>query len=293
MSMTSNHSVRQSGHLKAALIGRDIQLSRSPDMHEAMGRAHQLDYRYDLLDLSLISHTRDDLAHCLTNLEEQGYIGVNVTHPFKTEVIKHIDDMAEEARQIGSVNIVRFSEGRRIGHNSDGLGFKSAFQAQFGEVERESVLLVGAGGAGSAVAFALVDLGVRTLNIFDSKAENLISLKTRLRQCHPDLVVRIYSDLDEALCENHDGIINATPVGMSSYPGSVVPSRHWHDRIWASDIVYFPQQTQFLIDAQRAGCATMSGVGMAIGQAMRSFEILTGHPAQYEPCLRVFDNSVS
>ena len=142
------------------LVGKGIQLSRSPAMHEAEGRRLGVDYEYRLLDVEQMGPNPPSLAEIVRRAEREGFSGLNVTHPYKQEIVGHLDRLSDNARAIGSVNTVVLSNGERAGHNTDLWGFREAFLQELGDAKQDRVLLLGAGGAGAAVAHALLDIGV-------------------------------------------------------------------------------------------------------------------------------------
>src|SRR5690606_37541511 len=122
----------------------------------------------------------DDLPEVIGILEQVGFTGLNVTHPFKQAVIAHLASLSEDAAAIGAVNTVLFRPEGRIGHNTDCWGFAESFRIGMPQVPRGRVLQVGAGGAGAAVAHALLELGVEDLAIFDLAAEKAQALAAQL-----------------------------------------------------------------------------------------------------------------
>ena len=141
--------------LRVGLVGQGIGPSRTPAMHEAEGRALGLDYRYRLLDPAAMPPPRPVLAELLDAAERAGYAGLNVTYPYKTAVMELLDDLSDAARLVGAVNTVVFRDGRRRGHNTDFWGFAESVRRGLPGAALDRVLLVGAGGAGAAIAHAL------------------------------------------------------------------------------------------------------------------------------------------
>lgn len=261
---------------KIGLIGRGIQLSRTPFMHEAEGKRLGLDYQYDLIDVDLMSKTPPPISEILSSLEARGYAGVNVTFPFKQSVMEFIDDFSDAARAVGSVNIVIFDDGRRVGHNTDVTGFEQSYRRNMEGRLQGSVLLIGAGGAGVSVAHALLKCGVEKLQIFDVDGNAVEELVKRLNGYFGDKAqASALSDLPE-LSVTLDGVVNATPVGMAKIPGCPFPGELICERLWVADIIYFPLETEFLKIACDLGCHTLSGSGMAVYQALHAFELFTG-----------------
>ena len=180
------------------LLGRGIQLSRTPAMHEAEGRAQGLAYVYTLLDTETMGETAPPLGDLITFAGHFGFTGFNVTFPYKQEIIPFLDELSEAAEILGSVNTVVFRRGRRIGHNTDMWGFKESFRHGLAGEKCREVLLLGAGGAGAAVAHALLESGVETLLVTDLQADRAEALALRLRSAGGTPKVEVVSDLAAA-----------------------------------------------------------------------------------------------
>ena len=274
------------------LIGRGIQRSRSPQMHEREADAQGLRLVYRLFDFSKLGLPDSDLPRQLDELEEAGFAGVNITHPFKHAIVKHLDDLSSEAERIGAVNTVAFRDGRRIGYNTDVSGFEVAFRKSLGGAALTNVFQVGAGGAGSATAFALLTLGVQRLTIHDHSASRAAALVERARRYFEPGRVVLCTDVRECLATS-DGIVNATPMGMAEHPGMPVPEHSLTDHLWVAEVVYFPLETALLAAARAKGCRVMDGSLMAVHQAAGAFEIFTGIPADADRMARSFLESGS
>ncbi|PTS76288.1 shikimate dehydrogenase [Sphingomonas sp. HMWF008] len=253
----------------------DIQGSRSPEMHEREAAAQGLELHYRLLDLAVPRHSGDDLAATLDRVKQAGYAGVNVTHPFKQQVIALLDDLSDEARAIGAVNAVVFEGGRSIGHNTDSYGFGEGFERQLGGAALNRVVQIGAGGAGAATAMAMVKLGCRDLVIIDPQAQRSAELVARL----PGGIARAATRAIADELADADGIINATPIGMEGHPGIPFDPALLRADMWVADVVYFPLETELLRAARSAGCRTAHGGDMAVFQAARAFDLFTGRIA--------------
>lgn len=267
---------RESGSILVGLVGRGIQQSRSPAMHEREGARLGLRCSYVLLDFDALGLADGELPAVLDAAATLGFAGVNVTHPFKQAVIPHLTGLAPDAAAIGAVNTVVFGGGQRTGHNTDCWGFAESFRDQMGGCALGRVVQFGAGGAGAAVAYALVGLGVGELAIVDKDAGRANALVERLGTQGGRLVAR--SDVEPAL-GTADGIVNTTPVGMAKYPGLPFPAGLLSARHWVAEIVYFPLETELLARARALGCRTLPGTGMAVYQAARAFELFTGMAA--------------
>jgi shikimate dehydrogenase len=274
------------------LIGTDICASRSPWLHEREADAQGVRLVYSLFDFTARGWDAADLPKLLAGAQIAGFSGLNVTHPFKQLVIAHLDGLSDVAQRIGAVNAVQFLDGKRIGHNTDVIGFTESMRAGLSGAELSHVVQVGAGGAGSATAHALLDLGVEHLVIFDKDDARMAPLVAKLSQDYGSNRVRAGADLAATLA-SVNGVVNATPLGMLNYPGSAVPVEHLNARLWVADIVYFPLETELLREAKLRGCRTLDGSGMVVHQAAAAFEIFTGLTANRTRMLRSFVDFVS
>ncbi|MGO2033670.1 MAG: shikimate dehydrogenase [Brevibacterium aurantiacum] len=262
--------------LLLGLIGEGISASRTPRMHENEGIAHDLTTIYRTIDIAEERLTSVPLAELLTSAVHLGFDGLNITHPFKQQVIELLDEVAPGARRIGSVNTVVIDEaGRTIGHNTDVTGFARGFEAGLDGATRNRVVQIGAGGAGRAVAFALSELGVKDLVIADISAERAQDLAAEIGD---DVRAISMSELEPAIT-SADGIVNATPVGMAAFPGTPFDTDLLDSQTWVADVVYFPLETQLLREAKAKGCRTLDGSGMAVNQAIDAFELFSGRKA--------------
>jgi shikimate dehydrogenase len=265
--------------LLVGLIGRGIQLSRTPAMHEREAARFGLGYAYMLVDFDQLGLKDDALPGILSAGAALGFQGFNVTHPFKQQVIPLLDRIAPEAAAIGAVNTVVYDAGRTptattTGHNTDCWGFAESFRQGLAGVPLRQVVQFGAGGAGAAVAYALMQLGVENLAIIDSDAARAEALATQMRAEWGERV-QATAAVADALSWT-DGIVNTTPVGMAKYPGMPFPAEMLRRQHWVAEIIYFPEETELLRVARELGCRNLAGTGMAIGQAVRAFELFTG-----------------
>ena len=259
----------------AGLIGSGIQLSRTPAMHEQEGQAQGLGYVYRLVDLDVLKLDNSALEELLTAAQRMGFTGLNVTFPSKQAIIPFLDELSAEAKGIGAVNTVVLKEGKRVGHNTDCLGFAEGFRRGLAGVKRERVVQMGAGGAGSAVAHALLLEGVKQLTVFDVNPQSAQTLVNNLNSHFAGEPAKVGTDLAQAV-EHADGIVNTTPMGMAKLPGTPVPKALLHPALWVAEIVYFPLETELLRDARALGCRTLDGGTMAVFQAVKAFELFTG-----------------
>ncbi len=258
--------------LRAGLIGQGIQKSRTPAMHRAEGAAQGLALSYDLIDIDRMMPV-PPLSQMLDTAEAQGFAGLNITYPFKKEVIGLLDELSENARKMGAVNTVVFRDGKRFGHNTDFWGFAEGLRRGLPGADLSEVLLLGAGGAGGAVAHALAGAGAGKILIADQNLRAAIALAKDIAAYGTR--AEVVSDMAEA-ARRAKGIVNATPMGMAKLPGTAIDPALLNPDHWVCDIVYFPLETALLAAARMRGCRTLNGSGMAVFQAVRAFELFTG-----------------
>lgn len=257
------------------LIGRGIQSSRSPIMHEREAMRLGICCFYILLDFDRLGLADDALSVVIEAARKVGFHGLNVTHPFKQDAAGHMGALSSEASAIGAVNTIVFSGDLATGYNTDSWGFAESFRDGMHGVPLARVVQFGAGGAGAAVSHALMKLGAEELLVIDSQPQRASSLAQRMSD-QGTTRIKATTDISRALAEA-DGIVNTTPIGMAKYPGTPFPADLLERRHWVADIVYFPVETEILKRARALDCRTLSGAGMAIGQAARAFELFTGH----------------
>lgn len=271
----------------AGLVGAGIAASRTPRLHEREGAEHGLRYIYRLIDLDQLGLDSGALPDILTAAQRFGFSGLNVTHPCKQTVIPFLDELSPEAAALGAVNTVVLTAGRSVGHNTDRSGFETSFRREFSDVARRCVVQVGAGGAGAAVTHALLSLGVDKLCIVDTRQERARQLARAAADRFGQSRVVANPDLAEAMSAA-DGVVNATPQGMTGHPGCAVPATALRAQHWVADIVYVPLETELLRQARALGCRTMGGGGMAVFQAADAFHLFTGIEPDRERMLAHF-----
>lgn len=263
------------------LIGDDISLSRTPAMHEAEGLAHGVSTVYRRLDTATGGFSRYSLAELLDLARSLGFRGLNITHPHKQAVLPLLDEVSPQAAELGAVNTVVISgDGRLSGHNTDVTGFARAFREGLPGVATDTVVQLGAGGAGNAVAHALVSGGVDELLVADLDERRARELAASLnRTFGREAVTGISTHGVEERIATACGVVNVTPMGMISHPGTSFDTTCLSARHWVSDVVYMPLETQLLRDARAKGCVTLDGSRMAVGQAVDAFGLFTGRVA--------------
>ncbi|MFF1356367.1 shikimate dehydrogenase [Streptomyces sp. NPDC058297] len=258
------------------LIGSGIGPSLSPALHEREADRQGLRCLYRLIDIDPLGATPDRVGDLVRAARTVGYDGLNITHPCKQLVIPHLDELAPQAAALGAVNTVVFEGGRAVGHNTDVTGFAASFARGLPDAPLDRVVQLGAGGAGAAVAHAVLTLGGGHLTVVDALPERAEDLAASLNRHFgagragagtPD---RIEEHLARA-----DGLVHATPTGMAAHPGLPLPARLLRPSLWVAEVVYRPLETELLTTARELGCATLDGGGMAVFQAADAFRLFT------------------
>ena len=264
-----------------ALVGAGIGRSLTPAMQEREGREQGLALTYRLVDAEAPGGRGfgvEDLPEVLAAAERFGLDGLNVTHPFKQAVVPLLDELSEGAADLGAVNTVVLRDGRRVGHNTDATGYAAALAAALPGSRGDRAVLVGAGGAGVAVGYGLLDQGVAHLAVHDQDADRADACVVRLAKRWGDERVSVVDDLPRAVADAQ-GLVNATPVGMHGHAGLPVPQDLVRGDLWVSDVVYFPLETELVALARSRGCRVLPGGAMAVQQAVGAFELFTGRAA--------------
>jgi shikimate dehydrogenase len=251
--------------LLLGLIGTGIQRSLAPALQEEEGRHHGLRIHYQLIDAGI-----DALPTLIGAARLMGFAGLNITFPCKQAVIPLLDGLSEEARAIGAVNTIVRDGSRLVGYNTDGSGWSWGFRRALPDADLSRVVLLGAGGAGSACADAVLRLGAKEVVVYDRDAPRAVSLAKKLGSR-----AQAIDDLATAL-DGASGLIHATPTGMAAFPGMPFPEGLLRASMWVSEVVYVPLETELLKAARRIGCRTVDGGHMNVGQAVRGFGLFTG-----------------
>ena len=262
------------------LIGDGVMPSLTPLMHEREGDVQGLRYLYRPIDLTELGLPGQSVGELLTGAFRLGFNGLNITHPCKQLVLEHLDEVTPDARRLGAVNTVTIREGRFIGHNTDFSGFAAALASGLPGAKLNRVVQLGAGGAGSAVAYALLTAGVRQLDLVDTDSARCAARAAELAGFFPDQLVTARSTAElPQLMPLADGLVHCTPVGMAAHPGAPLDMSLVAPRHWVADIVYRPIETELVREARAKGCDVLDGGRMAVGQATDAFRIFTGREA--------------
>jgi shikimate dehydrogenase len=276
--------------LRLGLIGTGIGASLSPALHEHEAEALGVDCEYELVDLDDLDLPPEAVGDLLAEAREHRLRGVNVTHPCKQLAIAHVDELSREAATLGAVNTIVFERERAVGHNTDWPGFAEGFRRGLPGASLRDVVVLGAGGAGSAVAHAALELGGERLRVVDADPARAAELAADLGRSRASMARP--ADL-RRLLRSADGLIHATPLGMAGHPGIALDPGLLHEGLWVADVVYRPLLTPLLRAARDRGCRTLDGGRMAVFQAVYAFELFTGVTPDAERMLEHFAELVA
>jgi len=269
------------------LIGTPIAHSAAPAMHEAAARAAGFELHYHLIEVA--GAGRADLVAMLDGVRRMGFSGINVTYPYKEAVVPLLDALSPEARAMGAVNTVVARDGVLTGHNTDATGFATAYRA-LGRSDGEApVAIIGTGGVGKAIGFALAGCGVSHLRLYDSDRSKAQALADQIGE---RAGVTICGSV-EAAVSGAAGLVNGTPVGMLPNRDSPIPADLIRKSQWVADAVYHPLWTPLLKAAQKAGAMVMTGRELSINQAVDAFALFTGVQAPEGAIADAFDRSLA
>lgn len=256
------------------LLGYGIAKSRMAKLQNFLGQLQGMDIDYILIDGALEAD-----FDCLSEIKQriaQGFHGLNITHPYKEQVLSIVDaPLVEEHARIGSYNTLKFIDGKILGANTDYSGFIRGYRSKFPTTSPGKVLMCGAGGVGRAIAFALASLKATQISIFDldsAKAENLCAV---LNDYGANVKVVTHQDLTDTM-QQADGLVNCTALGMHSYPGSAFPLEYIGSQRWAFDAVYTPLETKFMQACKKHHLLCITGFDLWIYQGLDAFNLFTG-----------------
>ena len=256
------------------LLGYPVEHSLSAYMHNAAFDALGLPWRYNLLPVPP-GQLGAQIGLCVG----QGYVGWNVTIPHKEHMVAYLDDIAHEVKAVGACNTVRVEHGRVVGFNTDVAGFLAGLQ-EIGGIEPSSeAIVLGAGGAARAVAWALTTHGYG-VKVLARRAEQAAALCASLR-VSGEASVR-YDRLDAGglnhMLRSAGLLVNCTPAGMWPHEeASPLPAdTRLPEHLVVYDLVYRPRPTRLLKEAMSSGCRTQDGLSMLVYQGAAAFEIWTG-----------------
>lgn len=242
------------------LIGEKLGHTYSPQIHDEILKSINIEGHFGVLEVK-----KELLKDVIPGLKALNYKGITVTIPYKMDIIQFLDDISDEAKKIGAVNVVNLKDGKAIGYNTDYYGFGMTLKNYGIDITGEEAIILGTGGASRAVLQYLIDNGIKKVTFVST---NIESAKAK----YPQYDVINYEQLEQF--QGCSLIINCTPVGM--YPkcdATPINKRYLKKFKNAVDIIYNPEETLFLSEAREQGLKTVNGMYMLVAQAVKAEEI--------------------
>ena len=241
------------------VIGNPIEHSFSPKLHNHWIKKNNIKATYKKLEANL-----DDLKNIIDDVREERLDGVNVTVPFKNEIIKHLDELSEESRKSLSVNTIYKVNNKVVGHNTDITGFELAIRYTKYDLQNREILILGAGGVVSSIIIALQNLKVSKIRLMNRTAEKAKKLKERFSE------IEILNWGESC---KFDMAINATSLGLNKVDNINLNYEETGEEKFFYDVIYNPIETEFLKKAKKNFHRTENGKMMFIYQAHLSFTL--------------------
>lgn len=265
------------------VIGNPIHHSKSPQMHNAALTHLNLNYIYIPFLVE-----KNHIKTCIASLKSNNISGINVTIPFKEDVIPFLDKLDPLAKKIGAVNTIVNNNGSLTGYNTDGYGLISDLNINNISLSNKSIVVLGAGGSSKSICFSLIEQNIKSLLILNRTVEKADTLKSDLinsftnKATIPIETNNLTSVINETSLKSYDIIINTTSVGLNDNSTVFLTPMWSNPNQVVYDIIYSPPETNFLKQARLRGSKTLNGLGMLVGQGARAFKIFTSHDAPFD-----------
>lgn len=258
------------------LIGYPVKHSVSPAMHNAAFKACGINAEYKLFEVA-----PQELGGFLDQLDTTAIRGLNVTIPHKERVLEKVKLADESAflRHVGAVNTIVRKDSEWRGFNTDIPGFLKDLGEKKVNPSRKKIAVLGAGGAGRAVAYALASAKASEIVIFDTDTAKTDSVLAMISALFPGFPVRAAGAITDLDVKHKDILVNATPVGLKETDPCLFLAKDLHKRLFVYDLIYNPVRTKLLDEAQKAGASGSNGLGMLVHQGALSFRYFTGYDA--------------
>ncbi|SHI67087.1 shikimate dehydrogenase [Clostridium amylolyticum] len=242
------------------LLGRNIQYSLSPKIHNDYYLENNIPLKYEIFDLDF-----KHLDNFIMNIKNTNIVGFNVTIPYKEKIVEYVHELKYPANILKAVNTVSISQsGEMYGYNTDYFGFIKSLKDNNINLKDKRALIIGAGGAAKAVYLALKDENIRNIDILTRNIE-----KAKVFFPKND-IVEYYSIKS---LKKYDIILNCTPLGNINLNKKPIDLIDFNDNLIVYDLNYIPEKSELLIDAESKGLITMNGMSMLVNQAIYSINI--------------------
>ena len=259
------------------LLGSPVRHSLSPAMHNMAFSETGLDYCYLAFDIK-----KDGIEEAMKAMRLLNIRGANLTMPLKNVVLPYLDEISQVSKLSLSVNTIINDNGRLIGTTTDGKGFTGSLLFKGFDIKGKNVVILGAGGAASAVIAEMAHEGAKEISIFQRKSqtfEKALALSNRVNEgtaCKSSVFDLSDEKFLSEEIKKSDILINATNVGMGDDPGTLIKKEDIRKDLFCADLIYSPEKTTFLKDAESIGAPFMNGKLMLLFQGAESFFLWTG-----------------
>ena len=256
--------------IKLGLLGNNISKSEMPNLITILGNEFGFKIKYNLFDQAL--KTNFNLKNFLSQIKEKNIYGINVTYPFKELALEYSIKLSKETKLVKSTNLILINESM-TSHNTDFTCFLNTYKFNFNK-EPSKLVVLGGGGVGKSVCFALLKLGVKELYIIEKDHIKLEKLIEDLKKQHEE----VYSiNLGELIENQHefDGFLNCSEQGHINTPGNPFDGLKLNSNQWSFDVIYTPAMTTFLKNSEKSGAKIITGIDLFLFQGIESFIIFT------------------
>jgi len=271
------------------LLGKNIEFSLSPKIHNYLSNVMGLNYHYFIFDIE----DSTDLKKAIEAMRVLKIQGVNVTIPYKKDVMQNLDRIDQNVKKLGAVNTIKNEEGQLVGYNTDVDGFDELAYNKGVNFAHKTVSLIGAGGAAAAVVYYLAKTDLKKLYLINRTIGRAEQLKTDFLQDIAQIeVIELSGNRLSTAIDHSDIIINSTPLGLQDRYEQISPIKAdlIKEKHTVIDLVYKPRITKLLQDAKDQDARIISGIEMLIYQAVKSFEIWTGALVEYDLVKELINN---
>ncbi len=256
--------------IKLGLLGNNISKSEMPDFIKKLGNEFDFKIKYELFDQTF--KTNFNFKIFLSQIKEKNISGINVTFPFKEQALEHSIKLSEETKLVKSTNLILINESM-TSYNTDYSGFLNTYKFNF-KKEPSKLVILGGGGVGKSVCFALIKLGVKELYIIEKDHNKLKNLIEDLKKKHEQVYPINLGELTENQHE-FDGFLNCSEQGHINTPGNPFDGLKLNSNQWSFDVVYTPAMTTFLKNSEKSGAKIITGIDLFLFQGIESFIIFT------------------
>ena len=254
--------------IKLGLLGNNISKSEMPNFIKKLGNEFDFKIKYELFDQTF--KTNFNFKNFLSQIKEKNISGINVTFPFKEQALEHSIKLSEETKLVKSTNLILINESM-TSYNTDYSGFMNTYKFNFNK-EPSKLVILGGGGVGKSVCFALIKLGVKELYIIEKDHNKLKKLIEDLKKQHEQVYPINFGELIENQHE-FDGFLNCSEQGHINTPGNPFEGLRLNNNQWSFDAVYTPAMTTFLKNSKKSGAKIITGIDLFLFQGIEAFII--------------------